>query len=120
MLKLFPILMTIYLQVPIMMTYNDCEVNMEFKTNINSEENILLNKHLKRITLWNKKGYKPQEDRFFIENCLWIIEYQIKPLKLLYEQREQIKNELKDINSRKTAYKLINNMVKYIKLNKTT
>lgn len=69
--------------------------------------------HLKRITLWNGKGYNPQADEFFIEDALWLIYLRIKPYILKEQEKECFITLLKNANSGKTARKIINKIEKY-------
>jgi len=70
--------------------------------------------HLKRIAGWNKDGYNPQKDKDFIEDALWSISIKIKPIILNEKQKEQLSIKLKEATNKKTAYKIIYKISKYI------
>ena len=79
------------------------------------EENVALI-HLRRITGWNAPNYNPQEDECFIEDALWSISRKIRPYKLTKQEIECLTVSLKKATNRKSAYKIINNIVnKYLK-----
>ena len=79
------------------------------------QEDVALT-HLKRITGWNEKNFNPQKDEHFIEDAIWSISTKIKPYELTQQEIECLKVTLKKANDRKSAYKLINNIVhKYLK-----
>ena len=69
--------------------------------------------HLKRITGWNKPNYNPQNDEFFIEDALWSISKKITPYDLSKEEKECLTISLKKAQNRKTAYQIINKIIKH-------
>lgn len=79
------------------------------------EENVALT-HLRRITGWNAPNYNPQEDECFIEDALWSISRKIRPYELTKQEIECLTVSLKKATDRKSAYKIIDNIVnKYLK-----
>lgn len=79
------------------------------------EENVALI-HLRRITCWNAPNYNPQEDECFIEDALWSISRKIRPYELTKQEIECLTISLKKATDRKSAYKIIDNIVnKYLK-----
>ena len=72
--------------------------------------------HLKRITGWNSPNYNPQEDEFFVEDALWSISRKIRPYELTQSEKECLIISLKKATDRRSAYKIIDNIVnKYLK-----
>lgn len=69
--------------------------------------------HLKRITSWNKQNYNPQADKYFIEDALWSISIKIKPYELTQPESECLILALKKATNRKSAYSIIDKIVKY-------
>ena len=79
------------------------------------EENVALI-HLRRITGWTAPNYNPQEDECFIEDALWSISRKIRPYELTKQEIECLTVSLKKATDRKSAYKIIDNIVnKYLK-----
>ena len=79
------------------------------------EEDVALI-HLRRITGWNVLNYNPQEDEYFVEDALWSISRKIRPYELTQSEKECLIVSLKKATDRKTAYKIIDNIVnKYLK-----
>ena len=75
------------------------------------EDNVAL-PHLRRITGWNSPNYNPQEDKYFIEDALWSISRKIRPYELTKQEIECLSVSLKKATDRKSAYRIIDKIVK--------
>lgn len=75
------------------------------------EEDVALI-HLRRITGWNAPNYNPQEDEYFIKDALWSISRKIRPYELTKQEIECLTVSLKKATDRKSAYKIIDKIVK--------